>query len=80
MIYKEKDDIPKLLESGFYKNRLTGNSNYNYDIFPLINNFDFYEFIDYAEKHKKDIIVILGQVHTFLHLQEQQKKYMVVDT
>ena len=55
IIKNENDSNEKLLQSGFYKNRLTGYSNYNYDIFPLIKDFDFYTFIDYAEKHKKNI-------------------------
>lgn len=44
-----------LLDSGFYYNRLTGSIELNYDIFPLIRDFDFYSFIDYAEKHKNVI-------------------------
>lgn len=50
-----KNNERELLQTTFYHNKLTGNVEYNFDIFPLIKDFDFYSFIDYAEKHKKTI-------------------------
>ena len=43
------------LQTSFYLNRLTGCNDFNYSIFDSIGDFDFYSFIDYAEKHKKVI-------------------------
>ena len=45
----------ELLQKGFYQNRNSNGDDYNYDILPLIENFDFYEFIDYAERFKEEI-------------------------
>lgn len=39
---------------GFYKRKAGNGSDYNYDLKPLIENFDFYDFIDYANKNKTD--------------------------
>ena len=39
---------------GFYKRKAGNGSAYNYDLKPLIENFDFYDFIDYANKNKTD--------------------------
>ena len=52
MINNNSNYKKDLLQSGFYHNKLTGNIELNYDLFPLIKDFDFYSFIDYAEKHK----------------------------
>ena len=43
------------LQTSFYLNRLTGYNDYNYSIYDSIRDFDFYSFIDYAEKHKRVI-------------------------
>lgn len=55
MINNNRNYKKELLQSGFYHNRMTGNSELNFDIYPLIKDFDFYSFIDYAEKHKNVI-------------------------
>ena len=39
----------------WYQNRNDNGRDYNYDITPLIQNFDFYDFIDYAERFKEEI-------------------------
>lgn len=57
----------ELLRMGFYQNRSDNGRNYNYDLSLLTNNFDFYEFIDYAERFKEDLkdygafIVVTGK-------------------
>ncbi len=54
-----KNNERDMLQTTFYYNKLTGNIDFNFDIFPLIKDFDFYSFIDYAEKHK-DVITDYG--------------------
>lgn len=44
-----------LLEKGFYAPKGGNGSTYNYDLTPFIENFSFYDYIDYAESHKDQI-------------------------
>lgn len=41
---------------GFLKRKNSKGSAYNYDLYPLIENFDFYEFISSAENSKEDLM------------------------
>ena len=41
----------QLLQKAFYTNK-SGDNSYNYDLTPLIQKFDFYDFLDYAHKNK----------------------------
>lgn len=67
MIFPSKIYQNELLKMGFYQNRSDKGKNYNYELNDLIRNFDFYEFIDYAEKYKDELkdygafIVITGK-------------------
>ena len=55
MIYSNKFYQKELLRKGFYQNRNDKGRTYNYDLSALIYDFDFYEFIDYAEKFKDEL-------------------------
>lgn len=55
MIYSNKFYQKELLRKGFYQNRNDKGRTYNYDLSALIHDFDFYEFIDYAEKFKDEL-------------------------
>ena len=55
MLTSNKYYKKELLQKGFYQNRDTNGNDYNYDLAPLIHDFDFYDFIDYAEKYKEEI-------------------------
>lgn len=67
MIYSNEFYKKELLRKGFYQNRSHNGRDYNYDLSTLTNDFDFYEFIDYAEKFKEELkdygafIVITGK-------------------
>ena len=67
MFYSNKFYQKELLRKGFYQNRSHNGRDYNYDLSTLTNDFDFYEFIDYAEKFKDELkdygafIVITGK-------------------
>jgi hypothetical protein len=45
----------ELVRIGFFQNRNKNGNDYNYDLSSLINNFDFCDFIDYAEKYKHEL-------------------------
>lgn len=55
MIIHNRYYIKQMIQQGFYQNRNDNGRDYNYDIMPLIQNFDFYDFIDYAERFKEEI-------------------------
>ncbi len=55
MIIHNRYYIKQMVQQGFYQNRNDNGRDYNYDIMPLIQNFDFYDFIDYAERFKEEI-------------------------
>lgn len=55
MLYSNRFYKKELLQKGFYQNRDENGKDYNYDITPLIHEFDFYDFIDYAERFKEEI-------------------------
>ena len=47
-----------MLNQAFFapkKGKEVGESGYNYDLAPFINDFSFYDYIDYAERHKRDV-------------------------
>lgn len=55
MIYSNEFYKKELLRKGFYQNRNHNGRDYNYDLSMLTKDFDFYEFIDYAEKFKEEL-------------------------
>ena len=55
MIIHNRYYAKQMIQQGFYQNRNDNGRDYNYDIAPLIQNFDFYDFIDYAERFKEEI-------------------------
>ena len=55
MIIHNRYYAKQMIQQGFYQNRNDNGRDYNYDITPLIQNFDFYDFIDYAERFKEEI-------------------------
>lgn len=55
MLYSNKFYQKELIRKGYYQNRDTNGKDYNYDLIPLIEEFDFYEFIDDAEKFKEEL-------------------------
>lgn len=55
MILQNRFYQKEMMQKGFYRNRDTNGNDYNYDLTPLIEGFDFYEFVDYAERFKEEI-------------------------
>lgn len=55
MIQNDRNYYQKLFKQSYYQNRDKNGDDFNYDITPLIQEFDLYNFIDYAERFKEEI-------------------------